>query len=87
MPKRDLNALVRELLQNLGSPVDKVPPGWYSSEDLAKLLGVTKGAILKKLRKITIEKRKFRVRRGACVLNLPHYNLGDLVKNPRRAGG
>ena len=70
------------LLDFLGGEVsDRVPPGWFTSEQLSKKSGRGIGAILQKLRKGIaagkVEKRLFSVQAGSTVRPVPHYRIKD----------
>lgn len=83
MKPQELNriaALLKSKLENLHrQEADIVPPGWFTSDQLAAAMKKDQSTTCKLAKKLKLEKRKFRVFHRNKLTALLHYRLSDRI--------
>jgi hypothetical protein len=79
MTRAELNAVAAKLAGQIASAhratVEVVPPGWFTSRELANKTGREQANIVRDIRLVGAEKRKFVVKSGSRVFPVNHYKL------------
>lgn len=66
-------------LAAITTPVDVVPPGWFTEQGLADKMKIPKSTLHPRLERLVAsgqaERKMFRVRLAKCARPVPHYHL------------
>ena len=79
MTPKELNEIAKKLVAQLGdahkATVDVVPPGWFTSLEMSKTLRKDPTTVIRWLKSLKAETKRFRVGAGKIVKLVPHYRL------------
>ena len=68
-----------------GPVPDVVPPGWFTMEEIADMMGKQRSWAAKKVNNLpNVQVKIFKVTRGNCLRHVPHYRKNSDKQNPIR---
>jgi len=71
------NRLLEAMARRRSETVEVVPKGWFTSQQLAKQVGVTTNTMNKNLRGLVAsgvyECKSFKIKSGSRIFGIPHY--------------
>ncbi len=75
-----------KIIQQETCPIDKVPDGWYSAEQLSEIWGITKGFVQKKI-KIGknlgyVTQKRFLIKKDR-IMSIPYYKFHEKENNQK----
>jgi hypothetical protein len=75
-----------KIIQQESMPLDKIPDGWYSAIELAKMWGVTISSVQKKIKTGKelgyVTEKKFLIKRDR-IMRIPHYKFHEKENNQK----